>query len=152
MKRSGTIIVAVVLMAAAVTAIVGAQTAETPFPSPKIQDVFVSNETVTSDGTLANYFKRGSQVTFRATAGDTKTGQLLTNEDVKYFYVAVPGQPNVKLAYKPGVQWQWEAPWTIPATFPTGLVNFKVLLKTKSKQYGSYVQIPVATAQLTVQP
>ena len=38
----------------------------------------------------------------------------------------------------------------IPADYPTGLVNFTVYLKTKTGAYGSFVQIPVLTSQLTV--
>jgi hypothetical protein len=80
----------------------------------------------------------------------------VTPDDVKYFNVKVPGQPNVKLSYKepakskPPAPWPWTATWTIPADYPTGPVDFQVKLTSKSKGYGSFVQIPVATAQLNV--
>jgi hypothetical protein len=163
MKRS-IVILAVALGAAAVAASVWAQTpGETPFPSPSVKSIFVSSQTVTGPGdplgagVLTNFFPRGSTVVFRAFAGQNKTGKVLTKEDVKYFYVQIPGQPNVKLAYtgqfKPNdaaSRFPWTATWRIPATFPLGIVNFKVQLQTKSKSYGSFVQIPVATSQLTV--
>jgi hypothetical protein len=123
---------------------------------------FVSAQTVTGPGAaqgagiLLDFFPQGSTVVFRATAGESKTGKLLTADQSKYFYVKIPGQPNVKLAYKAptkktaGAPWSWSGSWTIPADYPTGIVAFKVLLKSKSGGYGSFVQMPVPTSQLTV--
>ncbi|OFW70926.1 MAG: hypothetical protein A2Y55_11340 [Actinobacteria bacterium RBG_16_68_12] len=151
------LILAVATTAVVVTAVGGAQTpTEVPFPSPKVVQYFVSTQTVSSTGALSNYFPRGSAVTFRAFAAESKTGNIVDDQAAKYFYVAIPGQPNVKLTYtdpetkRPPVPWQWTATWTIPADHPLGLVQFKVLLKSKTKQYGSFVQIPVVTSQLTV--
>lgn len=154
---------AVGITAVAVTAVGGAQTpAEVPFPSAKVLDYFVSATTVTGPdsslgaGVATNYFPQGSTVVFRAFAGESKTGKVFTAEDARYFYVKVPGQPNVKLTYTPSTKkglpapWPWTASWTIPGDFPTGVVAIKVLLKSKSGGYGSFVQIPVASAQLTV--
>jgi hypothetical protein len=163
MRRS-IVIPAAALVAAAVTATVWAQTpGETPFPSQKVASVFVTTQTVTGPGNplgagvLTNFFPKGSAVVFRAFAGQNKTGKVLTKEDVKYFYIQIPGQPNVKLAYTgqfkpndPAARFPWTASWTIPADYPTGLVSFKVSLRTTTSGYGSFVQIPVATSQLTV--
>ena len=161
--RRTMLILAVALTAAVVTAVGGAQTpTETPFPSPTVVQYFVSAQTVTGPGAaegagiLADRFAQGSTVVFRAAAGETKTGTLVTDKTAKYFYVKIPGQPNVKLSYKApakksvGVPWSWSGSWTIPVDYPTGLVAFKVLLKSKSGGYGSFVQIPVAASQLTV--
>jgi hypothetical protein len=149
-------IAAVGVTAVVVTAVGGAQTpTEVPFPSPTVVQYFVSTQTTTSAGALSNYFAQGSTVEFRAFAGQTKTGKILTGDDMKYFYVKLPGQPNVKLTYSPSAAkvlpaWLWKATWTVPADYPLGLVQFKVLLKTKADQYGSFVQIPVLTSQLTI--
>jgi hypothetical protein len=149
-------IAAVGVTAVVVTAVGGAQTpTETPFPSPTVVQFFVSTETVTNAGELSNFFPQGSTVVFRAFAGQAKTGKVLTADDTKYFYVKIPGQPNLKLTYKPVSTkvlpaWNWTATWTIPADYPLGLVGFKVLLRTKASQYGSFVQIPVGSSQLTV--
>jgi hypothetical protein len=163
MKRAIVILV-VALCAAAVTASVWAQTpGETPFPSATVKGVFVSSQTVTAPGdpagagVMTNFFPRGATVAFRAFAGQIKTGKVLTGDDVRYFYVQIPGQPNVKLAYTapfkpndPAARFPWTGTWTVPADFPLGIVDFKVLLQTKSKFYGSFVQMPVVTSQLTV--
>jgi hypothetical protein len=149
-------ILAVGVTAVVVTAVGGAQTpTEVPFPSPTVVQYFVSTETTTSAGVLSNYFAQGSTVEFRAFAGEAKTGKILTGDDTRYFYVKLPGQPNVKLTYAPSAAkvlpaWLWKATWTIPADYPLGLVQLKVLLKTKADQYGSFVQIPVLTSQLTI--
>jgi len=144
-------ILAVGVTAVVVTAVGGAQTpTEVPFPSPTVVQYFVSTQTTTSAGALSNFFAQGSTVEFRAFAGQTKTGKILTGDDMKYFYVKLPGQPNVKLTYSPSAAWLWKATWTVPADYPLGLVQFKVLLKTKADQYGSFVQIPVLTSQLTI--
>jgi hypothetical protein len=156
--RRTILVLAVAATAVTVTAVGGAQTpTETPFPAPKVVQYFLSTQTVTSTGALSNYFPQGSTVVFRAFAGQSKTGNVLTGDAVKYFYVQIPGQPNIKLTYsappaKKGLPapWPWTATWTVPATFTPGLVQFKVLLRTKAGQYGSFVQIPVATSQLTV--
>ncbi len=157
MRRIASILAAGIT-AVAVTAVGGAQTpTEVPFPSPKVVQYFVSTRTVTDQGALSNYFPRGSTVVFQAFAGQTKTGEILTGDDTKYFNVKLPGQPSVKLTYTtpkkgkgPPEPWPWQARWTIPADYPLGLVQFTVILKTKANQYGSFVQIPVVPSQLTV--
>jgi len=142
------------------TALAQAPPVEVPFPAAKA-NVFVYADTVTAPGNAlgagvrTNYFARGASVVFRAFAGDTKTGRVLTDKDVKYFYVTIPGQPNLKLAFsKQGTAtssaWMWTGTWTVSADYPLGLVPFRVLVKTNAKRYGSFQQAPVATAQLTV--
>ena len=151
------LILAVGMTAVVVTAVGGAQTpTETPFPSPTVLDYFVSAATVTSTGELSNFYTQGSTVTFRAFAAESKTGKLMTAADVKYFNVIIPGQKNLKLAFKaadlkkPLASWPWTATWTIPANYPLGIVQFKVNLKSKTNKYGGFVQIPVTSSQLTV--
>ncbi len=140
---------ALALLALGATA--GAQTpGEIPFPAPKA-DVFVAVNTATAAGEASNLTTRGSSVIFIAFAADTKTKKVLTDKDVKYFYVAIPGQPNVKLAYsKLGSRYVWTGTWTVPASQPLGIVPFKALVKTNTKRYGSFVQIGVTNAMLTV--
>jgi hypothetical protein len=126
-----------------------------PFPAPTAGPVFISAQTVDATGAMVNQFAPGSSVIFRAYAIDTKTKKVLAAKDVKYFYVTIPNQPNVKLKYDakaPGAtsQMAWTGTWTIPAAYVQGLVPFKVLAKTNSKRQGSFVQMPVSSAQLTV--
>ncbi len=149
MKKLLTAAAALALLALGATA--GAQTpGETPFPAPKA-DVFVAMDTGTTTGAVTNLVTRGASVVFRAYAADMKSKKVLTDKDVKYFYVKIPGQPNVKLAYsKIGSRFLWTGTWTVPATQPLGLVEFKALVQTKAKRYGSFVQPGVTNAMLTV--
>lgn len=155
--RRALLILSVGLTAVVVTAVGGAQTpTEVPFPAPTVVQYFVSARTLNSAGELSNFFPRGSTVTFQAFAAETKTGNISGTSDLKYFNVLVPGQKTLKLAFKapatkkPPVPWRWSATWTIPADYPLGLVQIKVNLKSKKGGYGSFVQVPVATSQLTV--
>jgi hypothetical protein len=126
-----------------------------PFPAPTSGPVFISAQTVDGTGAMVNQFAPGSSVIFRAYAIDTKTKKLVTAKDAKYFYVTIPNQPNVKLKYDPKApgataQMPWTGTWTVPASYPAGLVPFKVLAKTNSKRQGSFEQMPVTSAMLTI--
>jgi hypothetical protein len=126
-----------------------------PFPAATSGTVFIAAQTVTSTGAIQNQFAPGSSVIFRAFAVDSKAKRALAAKDVKYFYAAIPNQPPVKLAYNPKApgasgRMVWVGTWTVPADYPAGLVNFKVLVKTQNKRLGAFVQMPVVTSQLTI--
>jgi hypothetical protein len=140
---------------AAVALVQVAVAADVPFPAVHSGNVFVIAQTVTTDGAMNGYFAPGNSVVFRAYAVDGKTHKVLTADAVKFFYATIPNQPNVKFKYDPKApgasgQYAWTGTWTVPADYPTGLVNFKVLVKSKAKRTGSFVQMPVATSQLTI--
>jgi hypothetical protein len=159
---------AVGLAAFAVVPIAGAENPPVvPFPATQLGDVFVSAQTVTSDGAISDYFAPGGTVVFRAYAVDGKTHKLLTTQSakgtkkalrtnaVRYFYVKIPNAPSVKLHYTSkgtgtSGRYHWIGTWTVPADYATGVVNFKVLVRTWKKHIGSFIQMPVATSQLTI--
>lgn len=150
MKR---ILLPALVVAAAFVLARGAAADTTPFPASSSGDTFVIAQTVTTDGTMHDYFKPGDTVVFRAYAVDGKNQKILT--EAKYFYATIPGQPNVKFKYDPKAktalgQYAWVGTWTVPSTYQLGLVNFKVLVQSKTKRRGSFVQMPVATSQLTI--
>jgi len=129
----------------------------TPFPAPKLGPVFVAAQTVDKTGAMQAQFAPGSSVVFRAYAVDSKTHKTVVAKDAKYFYVTIPNQPNVKLHYDakaPGAAGRlaWTGTWVVPASYPSGLVAFKVLVKTQSKRVGQFVQMPVSTSMLTITP
>lgn len=141
--------------AAAVTSSALAADPIVPFPAQKAGKVFVAAQTVTTDGAMSNFFAPGSTIVFRAYAVDVKTKKLVAAKDAKFFYIAIPGQPNVKLKYDPTAAGAskglpWTGQWTVPAGFSSGTVPFKVLVKLNSKRTGSFVQIPVTSAMLTI--
>ena len=150
---------AIVMALAAAALLVAGPSAQadtvTPFPSVHSGNVFVIAYTVTTSGAAASYFAPGSTVVFRAYAVDGKTRKLLTGPAVKYFYVTVPNQPNVKLRWTPKSplatgRYRWIGRWTVPTDYATGVVNIKVNVRTKTNRRGSFVQMPVAPSQLNI--
>jgi hypothetical protein len=132
-----------------------------PFPAAKVLQVFVAAQTVTTDGVMASWFTPGSTVVFRAYAVDPRSHKVVDPKIVKYFYVTIPNQPNVKLTYgatAPGASsgLPWTGTWTVPSTYPAGLVPFTVLIQVKQntgKQLkGQFVQMPVVPASLNISP
>ena len=155
MRKFLTIGVALVAFATLGTTAFAAAPTPAPFPAATAGAVFVAAQTVTSTGAMQSQFAPGSSVIFRAYAVDSKAKKVVAAKDVKFFYVAIPNQPSVKLTYNPKApgasgRMDWTGTWTVPADYPTGLVPFKVLVKTQSKRVGQFVQMPVATAQLTI--
>ncbi len=140
----------VALAMSAVVAPALAQQAETP---TKL-DVFLYVDTVNGSRpvgakprpiscTQTNSFKRGEQLVFRVWGSEAATGDILSTENVKYAYVKIPGQPNMKLNWGAhGTQsnrvWFWTAAWIIPADYPLGTTTFRIVFKTESDKFGQY--------------
>ena len=128
-----------------------------PFPASSVGPIFVAAQTVNTTGAMSSAFAPGSTVVFRAYAVDTKTSNVLGAKDATYFYVTIPNQPNLKLKYNPAApgataKMPWSATWTVPASYPAGIVGFKMFVKSTAKRRGMFVQIPVSSSQLTVSP
>ena len=155
LKRSLTLVALAVGAAISGSTASAAIPGQTPFPAEKIGDVFAAAQTATTDGTVSDYFTPGSTVVFRAYAIDRKLHKVLGAGDVKYFYVTIPTQPNLKLKYDPKATgatalMPWIGTWTVPATYAAGRVDFKVFVKTNAKRKGQFVQLPVEASQLTI--
>jgi hypothetical protein len=160
MRRKLAVLAAGVAAVAAVTATALAVVpGETPFPSPTVVSLFVTTNTYTGAGgaggadIMSSRFPPGATVAFKVFAADSKTKNVLTADDVRYAYIKIPGQPNVKLTYVAPTQrngTNFTGTWTVPASYPAGLVQFTTRFQSKSKKYGNFVQIPVETSQLTI--
>jgi hypothetical protein len=88
-------------------------------------------------------WKRGEQVVFRIWGSVADTGAILNTENVKYAYVSVPGQPNLKLNWGPhGAQtnrvWFWTTAWIVPADYPLGSLKARIVFKTEENKFGRY--------------
>lgn len=93
--------------------------------------------------TQTNYFARGEQVVFRIWGSEAATGDILSTENVKYAYVKIPGQPNLKLNWGPhgaatNRVWFWTAAWIVPKGYPLGTAMTQVVFKTESNTFGRY--------------
>jgi hypothetical protein len=137
-----------------------------PYPGKKV-DVLLYVDTVTSSRSVpkptnvcsqTNFFPQGSRVVFRVWGVETKTGDVLSTDNIKYAYVKITGQPNLKLAYgphgtAPNQIWFWSAAWAIPADYPLGAVTYRVVVKTKSNKFGIFDPAALALgSRLTVTP
>jgi hypothetical protein len=155
MRKSIALLIASAVTGVWAAAALGATPTETPFPAATVSPVFVAAQTVNDTGVEANQFAPGQTVIFRAYAVDAKTKKALVASDVKFFYVTIPGQPNVKFTYDPKAKGAtarlpWTADWAVPAGFASGVVQFKVLVKSTSKRQGQFVQLPVGASMLTI--
>ena len=91
----------------------------------------------------SNTWKRGEQVVFRAWGSEAETGAILSSENVKYAYVKIPGQPNLKLNWgshgaATNKVWFWSNAWIIPADYPLGALTARIVFKTESNTFGFY--------------
>ena len=98
---------------------------------------------------MHDYFVPGDTVVFRAYAVDGKTHKILTANAVKYFYVDDPEPAERQVQVRPegaGAQRPVRVDWHMDGSGTTrsGLVDFKVLVQSKTKLRGSFVQMPVA--------
>lgn len=93
--------------------------------------------------TQTNTFQRGEQVVFRVWGSVAETGDILSTENVKYAYVKLPGEKNLKLNWgahgaTTNRVWFWTTPWNIPATYPLGSVTARIVFKTEEGKFGLY--------------
>ena len=93
--------------------------------------------------TQSNVFTRGEQAVFRTWGSEVATGDILSTENVRYAYVKIPGQPNLKLNWGAhgaiGAKvWFWTAAWNIPADYPLGTITARIVFKTESSKFGLY--------------
>lgn len=126
-----------------------------PFPGPRGGKVFVTAQTVNLSRAVTNFYAPGRVVVFRALAMNMKTHKYLKVENVRYFYVKIPNQPNVKLRFQPkrkaaSGKFVWIGRWRVPTTYPLGVVQMKVLVATKAGASGSFTQMPIPSSQLTI--
>jgi hypothetical protein len=149
------IVAGVVVAATIVVSPIRAADPVVPFPGAQVGPVFLAAQTVTAGGAMSNFFAPGSTVVFRAYAVDGKTHRILAKKAVKYSYVNVPGQAKVKMHYTPKARaasgrYAWTGAWKVPTDYALGIVNFKLLIKTKANRHGAFTQAPVASSQLTI--
>lgn len=110
--------------------------------------------------TRTNFFPRRERIVWHITMFDTKTGKVIEAADVKYAYLKIPGIPNLKLKYGPHgkdplvAPWNWYYGWDVPPDYPLGLVDYEIVVKTKSMKNRGEVAIfkefPLAPEQLTI--
>lgn len=144
-----------VLMVGLVITIGAAASSALAAPAPAKQDVFVYVDTVNGSRpvgvaprpfscTQTNNFKRGEQVVFRAWGSEAATGDILSTENVANATVTVPGVAEpLKLNWgahgaASNRVWFWTAAWVIPADYPLGTANARIVIETESGKFARY--------------
>ena len=142
------------LLLAGLVALLGAVAAPALAQVPKL-NVFLYVDTVNGTRpapgtpprpigcTQSNNFKRGEQVVFRIWGSVADSGAVLSTENVKYAYVKVPGQANMKLSWgahgaTTNRVWFWTTPWIVPSDYPLGAVTARIVFKTEDNKFGLY--------------
>jgi hypothetical protein len=102
--------------------------------------VFLYVDTVTGGGTptpaagcaQTNYFLRGQVVVFRMDGVNVVAGGVaLTSANTQSAVVKIPGVAPLSMTYgSHGKASFWTVPWTVPATYPLGIVDFSVRVST----------------------
>lgn len=109
--------------------------------------------------TQTNFFARGERAVWHISAVNARTGQIITNKDVKYAYLKIPGMKNIGATYTPHgrdpvtAPWTWTARWDIPPGYPLGVVPFQLVMKLKdwpANKVATFTQIPIALEQMTI--
>lgn len=110
--------------------------------------------------TRTNFFPRRERIVWHITMVDAKTGKVIEAADVKYAYLKIPGLPNLKLKYGPHgkdplvAPWNWYYGWDVPPDYPLGLVDYQIVVKTKSMknkgEVATFKEFPLAPEQLTI--
>ncbi len=86
--------------------------------------------------TQLSLMRRGEGIVFRMWAVDTKTGKTLTDQDLKFAFVRIPGVPDRAMRFTPhgrteDAPWFWATRWDVPLDYPLGIVDFQIIVRTK---------------------
>jgi len=144
---------------------------QNPWPG-KEADIFFYVETLTSSpgesvfggsapaGCLqTNLFPRGERIVWHIAAINARTGKVITNKQVKYAYIKIPGMKPLGVTFTPHgrdpvtAPWTWTARWDIPWTYPLGIVKYELVMKLKGWKAGKvarWSQIPLNPELLTI--
>lgn len=102
-------------------------------------------------------FPQGSRIVWRYRVLDPVTNTALDDKALKSFDLILPDGKTVAFKYgghggtKPNyAEYFWTAGFSIPADYPTGLFNYQVKAVSAEGAIGTFEQMKVPAAQLTV--
>ncbi len=144
---------------------------QNPWPGKKV-DIAFYVETVTANKgesiygvsapqgcTQTNFFSRGERVVFHISAVDAHKGIVLSNNEIKYAYLKIPGMDLVKVTFTPHgkdpvtAPWTFTGRWDVPLDYPVGAVPFQLVMKLKGwpgNKIATFTQLPLAPENLTI--
>lgn len=102
-------------------------------------------------------FPQGSRIVWRYRVLDPSTNTALDDKALKSFDLILPDGKTVAFKYgghggtKPNyAEYFWTAGFSIPADYPTGLFNYQVKAVSAEGAIGTFEQMKVPAAQLTI--
>ena len=100
---------------------------------------------------LNNQFKRGERIAFRVRVMDP-TGKQADDKRLKTLVVELGDGTKVPMKYGAhrGTDNFWSTSWTVPDSFPTGALSYKVVATDNDNQNQTWAPFNVAPSQLTV--
>jgi hypothetical protein len=136
--------------------------------SPKAAQALIvdANTVISAEGATnpadicvqSSRFPRGESVVWRIKVYDPTTSNPMDNSTLDSVVVSLkdgqtftamygghPGQPGGPLT-----DYFWSAAWSIPATYPTGSVQYTVTAKSEDGRTGTFNEFNVAPSLLTV--
>ena len=105
-----------------------------------------------------NQYKATNSIVWRIKVFDPATGKPMDDKALQSVQVKLPDGQVFKGQYGghpggPGTQPTdnfWSTAWTIPATYPTGSLNYQVNAQSTDGRSGAYNQFNVAPSLLTI--
>jgi hypothetical protein len=103
----------------------------------------------------ANKIPLGGQVVWRIKVVDPRTGAEMDDKTLTSVTVSLSDGQTLTAKYgghpaAAPVESFWAVSWNVPANYPTGAVDYKVVAKDKEGRSGEWNQIKVASAQLQI--
>ena len=102
-------------------------------------------------------FPQGSRIVWRYRVLDPTTNTALDDKAIKSFDLVLPDGSKVAFKYgghggtKPNyAEYFWTAGFSIPKDYPTGLFNYQVKAVNQDGATGTFEQMKVPAAQLTI--
>lgn len=104
---------------------------------------------------MTNRFPRNGEIVWRAKIFDGKTGDPLDDKGVSKATVTLANGVALDMKYgghpsKQPLDYYWTANWPVPATQPTGTLNYSVAATTPDGRTGSFKPFVVAPSTLTI--
>lgn len=105
---------------------------------------------------LSSQFKHKEEVVWRVRVLDAKTGKSVDDKGLKSLAIEMSNGQKVEMRFGehpnrgPKTDRFWSGAWSVPESFPTGSLTYKVIATDKQGKATSWEPFKIAPSQLTV--